>query len=73
MSANFKAIRAYSSQFIGLDEREEVPFTRTDIFEAIRVSNRHYGMMIQKTYGEPFFMNEMSEVDDITQIPVKSI
>lgn len=67
------AIRAYKSQFIELDKNAEIPFSRTDIFESIRITNRYYGMMIQKTYGEPFLMKEMIEFEDISKILVKSI
>lgn len=72
MNQKLDALRCYKSQF-ELPPGEEIPFTKTDVFEAVRSTNRFYGMMIQKQYGEPYLINEMMEVDDLTQLTVKSI
>jgi bacillithiol biosynthesis deacetylase BshB1 len=73
MERKLEAIRAYSSQFVNLKAGQEVPFTKTDVFESVRSYNRHFGMMIQKGYGEPYLMKEIMEVDDLLGLSVKSI
>ncbi|MCX7920246.1 MAG: bacillithiol biosynthesis deacetylase BshB1 [bacterium] len=68
-----EAVKAYKSQFEDIRPGEEVPFTRTDVFDVMRIRARHYGLLIQKIYAEPFFVNEQIEIDDIVQMPVRSI
>jgi bacillithiol biosynthesis deacetylase BshB1 len=68
-----EAVKAYKSQFEDIRPGQEVPFTRTDVFEVIRVRARNYGLLIQKMYAEPFLVNELIEIDDVVQMPVQSI
>ncbi|MFB3897551.1 MAG: bacillithiol biosynthesis deacetylase BshB1 [bacterium] len=67
------AVKAYKSQFEDIRPGQEVPFTRTDVFEVMRVRARNYGLLIQKMYAEPFLVNELIEIDDIVTMPVRSI
>lgn len=73
MDRKLEAIRAYSSQFMNLKSGQEVPFTKTDVFESIRSYNRYFGMMIQKGYGEPYLMKETLEVEDLLALGINSI
>jgi hypothetical protein len=34
---------------------------------------RHYGKMIGVKYGEPFLQKELMQIEDVTEIPVRSI
>ena len=73
MERKLAAVRAYSSQFLKLKPGQEVPFSKTDIFEAIRSTNRYYGMQIQTQYAEPFLVSEMMQVDDLMKLSGSSI
>lgn len=68
-----EAVKAYKSQFEDIRPGQEVPFSRTDVFEVIKVRARNYGLLIQKMYAEPFLVNELIEIDDIVTMPVRSI
>ena len=41
--------------------------------ERLRSAGRHYGLMIDAAYGEPFVVKEMMRVDDIAAMGVRSI
>ena len=36
-----------------------------DLYELIRVQSAHYGSLIRRPYGEPFFTNETVAVEDV--------
>jgi bacillithiol biosynthesis deacetylase BshB1 len=66
-----KAILAYGSQFrprkgkvyLGLEQLED---------EMNRLA-RYYGHMIDVQYGEPFLIKELIKMDDIVDMPVRSV
>jgi len=60
--AKMQAIRCYASQFAG-----------QDLYELIRVQSAHYGSLIRRPYGEPFFCHETLEVQDVLQLGVRSL
>ena len=68
-----QAIRCYASQFDGAKAAGEVFPTGQDLYELIRVQSAHYGSLIRKRYGEPFYTAETQEVDDVLQLGVQSI
>jgi bacillithiol biosynthesis deacetylase BshB1 len=68
-----KAIMCYESQFSGKQEAGELFPNGLDFPELIRTRNAHYGSMIRRPYGEPFFVRETLAVDDIVTMGVKSI
>jgi iron complex outermembrane receptor protein len=39
----------------------------------VETQNAHYGSLIRKRYGEPFFTHETMEVDDVLKLGVRSI
>jgi len=68
-----EAIRCYSSQFDGAKAAGEVFPTGQDLYELIRVQSAHYGSLIRRRYGEPFYTAETQEVDDVLTLGVQSI
>jgi bacillithiol biosynthesis deacetylase BshB1 len=71
--AKMQAIRCYASQFDGAKAAGEIHPTGQDLYELIRVQSAHYGSLIRKRYGEPFYTPETQEVADVMQLGVQSI
>ena len=67
------AIRCYASQFDGALAAGEIFPTGQDLYELIRVQSAHYGSLIRKPYGEPFFTYETMAVDNIVELGVQSL
>ena len=53
-------------------ERQSHP-TGADLYELIRVQSAHYGSLIRKAHGEPYFCYETVEVQDVLQLGVASL
>jgi bacillithiol biosynthesis deacetylase BshB1 len=68
-----QAIRCYASQFEGAKAAGEIHPTGQDLYELIRVQSAHYGSLIRKAHGEPFFCHETMEVQDVLQLGVSSL
>jgi len=68
-----RAVRCYASQFAGAKAAGEIFPTGQDLFELIRVQSAHYGSLIRRPYGEPFFSHETLEVEDVVQLSVASL
>ncbi len=70
-----RAILAYGSQFRpAKSERKQRVFLAIDELDSkMDLLARHYGQMIGAKYGEPFHQKEVSSVDDIVTLPVRSI
>ncbi len=68
-----QAIRCYASQFDGAKAAGEIHPTGQDLYELIRVQSAHYGSLIRRRYGEPFYTPETQEVDDVLTLGVQSI
>lgn len=71
--AKMQAIRCYASQFDGAKAAGEIFPTGQDLYELIRVQSAHYGSLIRRPYGEPFFMSETLEIADVLQLGVQSL
>jgi bacillithiol biosynthesis deacetylase BshB1 len=71
--AKMKAIRCYASQFDGAKAAGEIFPTGQDLYELIRIQSAHYGSLIRRPYGEPFFTYETVDVDDVLQLGVQSL
>jgi len=67
------AVRCYASQFDGAQAAGEIHPTGQDLYELIRVQSAHYGSLIRKPYGEPFFTFETLEVEDVLRLGVQSL
>ncbi len=68
-----QAIRCYASQFDAATAAGEIFPTGQDLYELIRIQSAHYGSLIRKPYGEPFFCYETLEVEDVLQLGVQSL
>jgi bacillithiol biosynthesis deacetylase BshB1 len=71
--ARFQSLMAYKSQFSDQEAGKELFPARTEILARIEAMARFYGMLGGVTYAEPFMQKEVGMVEDLTQIPVKSI
>jgi LmbE family N-acetylglucosaminyl deacetylase len=67
------AIKCYGSQFDGAKAAGEIFPTGQDLYSLVEIQNGHYGSLIRKRYGEPFFTHETMEVDDVVRLGVQSI
>jgi bacillithiol biosynthesis deacetylase BshB1 len=68
-----KAVLAFSSQFSPRQDMQNLFPARADLRERLASLARHFGLMIGVRYGEPFVTREVAQVDDIVEMPVRSI
>jgi len=77
ISAQFErkltAIRCYASQFDGAKAAGEIFPTGQDLYSLVETQNAHYGSLIRRRYGEPFFTHETLLVDDVMKLDVQSM
>jgi N-acetylglucosamine malate deacetylase 1 len=69
----FQSLIAYKSQFTDQEAGKEFFPAQADIHARTEAMARFYGMMGGVTYAEPFLQKEVGLVEDLLQIPVKSI
>lgn len=67
------ALHCYASQFDSATSAGEIFPTGQDLYELIRVQSAHYGSLIRRPYGEPFFTYETVAVDDVLGLAVQSM
>jgi len=68
-----KAIFCFASQFSPRKDLQNLFPSRADLDARMGSEARHFGLMIGVRYGEPFVMREVTAVEDIVNMPVKSI
>jgi hypothetical protein len=70
-----RAIYAYASQFRpkGTERRSKVYLPLDRLVQHVDLVARYYGEMAGVAYAEPFLVNEVMQVDDVTDLPVRSI
>ena len=70
-----RAILAYRSQFrpSKRDHFSKVHIPLDDLEQEGRSIARYYGQMIGVRYAEPFLVREMMQVEDVVDMPVRSI
>jgi N-acetylglucosamine malate deacetylase 1 len=77
ISAQFErklaAIKCYASQFDGAKAAGEIFPTGQDLYSLVDTQSAHYGSLIRKRYGEPFFTPETLEIEDVMQLSVQSL
>jgi bacillithiol biosynthesis deacetylase BshB1 len=77
ISAEFErklaAIRCYGSQFDGAKAAGEIFPTGQDLYGLVETQNAHYGSLIRRRYGEPFFTHETMLVEDVLGLQVQSM
>src|SRR2546429_8602289 len=69
----FQSLVAYKSQFSDQEAGKDLFPAQADIHARTEAMARFYGMMGGVTYAEPFLQKEVGLVEDLLQIPVKSI
>jgi bacillithiol biosynthesis deacetylase BshB1 len=74
IETKMEAMRCYASQFDGKTWGGEVfPGGDRPLYDQVRMHAARYGSLIRKAYGEPFWVAETMEVEDIVSLPVRSI
>jgi N-acetylglucosamine malate deacetylase 1 len=70
-----RAILSYPSQFRPKpgEKKSKVYLAIDELEEEMNRLARHYGRMIGVQYGEPFLTKELMKVDDVVDMPVRSI
>jgi hypothetical protein len=68
-----EAIRSYSSQFDDVTQAGEAFPTGQSLYDLVESQSRHYGSLIRRAYGEPFFTEETVEIEDIARMRVRSL
>ena len=68
-----EAIRCYASQFDGVESAGEIFPTGQDLYGRVETQGRHYGSLIRRPYGEPFWTEETVRVDDVAELGVRSM
>lgn len=76
VSADFEtklaAIACYASQFTGVIQAGEVYPTGEPLADVIRHQSAHYGSLIRRAHGEPFYTQETMRVDDVMGLQVET-
>ncbi len=70
-----KAILAYGTQFrpARSEKKQRVYLAIDELDPKMDLLARHYGQKIGAKYGEPFLQKELMAVEDIVDLPVRSI
>jgi bacillithiol biosynthesis deacetylase BshB1 len=70
-----RAILAYGSQFrpAKSERRQRVYLAIDELNPKMELLARHYGQLIGVKYGEPFLQKELMVVEDVVELPVRSI
>jgi hypothetical protein len=73
MDRKLEAIFAFGTQFEGKTRMGEVFGGERPLREQILAHHAHYGSLIRRPYGEPFWTRETVQVDDVVTLGVVSI
>ena len=68
-----EAVSSYSSQFAGATKAGELFPTGQPLLELVESQARHYGSLVRRPFGEPFWTPETIEVDDLATLGVFSL
>jgi bacillithiol biosynthesis deacetylase BshB1 len=69
----FQSLMAYKTQFSDQDAGKGIFPAEAEIRTRVDAMARYYGLLGGVTYAEPFLQKEVGLVEDLTEIPVKSI
>jgi bacillithiol biosynthesis deacetylase BshB1 len=72
-SRKMEAIRSYASQFEDARQAGEAFPTGQPLYDLVEAQSRHYGSLIRRGYGEPFYTEETVEIDDVAGMQVHSL
>ncbi len=67
------ALLSYASQYGNADTASDLFPSHAEVKERLAAVARFYGNLIGVKYGEPFVVKESIQVDDIVNMPVRSI
>ena len=74
IDTKMEAVRCYASQFDGKTWGGEVyPGGDRPLYDQVRMHAARYGSLIRTAYGEPFYVAETMQVEDVVGLPVRSI
>jgi bacillithiol biosynthesis deacetylase BshB1 len=74
MEPKMEAVRCYASQFDGKTWGGEVfPGGERPLYDQVVMHAARAGSLIRKEYGEPFWIAETMEVEDVVTLSVRSI
>ncbi|HEX2207004.1 MAG TPA: bacillithiol biosynthesis deacetylase BshB1 [Longimicrobium sp.] len=74
IETKMQAVKCYGSQFDGKTWGGEVyPGGDRPLYDQVRMHAARYGSLIRTAYGEPFYVTETMQVDDVVGLPVRSI
>lgn len=68
-----EAVRCYGSQFDEVTRAGEIHPTGRSLYERVETELRHYGSLIRRPYGEPFWTEETVRVDDPVELGVPTM
>jgi N-acetylglucosamine malate deacetylase 1 len=70
-----RAILAYRSQFqpVGRERKSKVYLPLDRLVQEVHLVARFYGDMVGVEYAEPFMAKEVMQVEDVVDLPVRSI
>ena len=68
-----EALFAYATQFSDQEAGKDLFPARAEIRERVAAMATFYGLLAGVKYGEPFVQKEVGLVDDLMQVPVKSL
>jgi N-acetylglucosamine malate deacetylase 1 len=70
-----RAILAYRSQFqpVGRERKSKVYLPLDRLVQEVHLVARFYGDMVGVEYAEPFLAKEVMQVEDVVDLPVRSI
>lgn len=70
MDRKLEAISAYETQFSGRTAMGEIFGGERPFADQLRAQAAHYGSLIRRPYGEPFWTRETMRVDDVLTLDV---
>ena len=73
MERKLEAVAAFRSQFEGKTWAGDIFGGGRPLIEQVRMHAAHYGSLIRRPYGEPFWTRETVLVDDVVGMPVNSL
>ncbi len=70
-----RAILAYRSQFqpVGRERKSKVYLPLDRLVQEVHLVARFYGDMVGVEYAEPFLAKEVMQVEDVVELPVRSV
>jgi len=70
-----RAILAYRSQFqpVGREKKSKVYLPLDKLVQEVHLVARFYGDMVGVEYAEPFLAKEVMQIEDVVELPVRSV